>query len=128
MSYKEDKMRIEKYLYWTYFLSEQHTVTDIIPGFFNVSEYSDKYLFLHVKAGISFNFQQDKLLDRLAQYTFEISKEEEDYILDDMGINGKKTYACTLKELGLGDDYLLYAVSLSTESVKLIQQLVDSLK
>ena len=62
------------------------------------------------------------------EYTFEISKEEEDYILSDMGDNGKRNYINTIKEQGLGDDYMLYAMAITKESVRLFRQLLLSLQ
>lgn len=121
-------MKTEKYLYWTYFLPERYDHPSIIPGFFNFSDYKENFLFFHVKAGISFNFEQDHLLNQIAQYTFEISKEEEDYILSDMGDNGKRNYIEKIKELGLSDDYMLYAMAITPESVYLFKQLLLTLQ
>jgi len=121
-------MKTEKYLYWTYFLPEQYDNPSIIPGFFDFSDYKEKFLFFHVKAGISFNFEQDHLLSQIAEYTFEICKEEEDYILSDMGDNGKRNYANRLKELGFSDDYMLYAMSITEESVALFKSLLKSIE
>ena len=118
----------EKFLYWTYFLSDDGSADDIIPSFFNIPEYHSKYLFLHVRPGISFNFEKDQLLTQLSNYTFEIDKLEEDYILDEMGVHGKLVYNDILKQYGFGENYKLYAVSISPESVSLIKKLFNSVK
>ena len=97
-------MRKEKFLYWTYFLPDNIVETPVILSFFDIGDYKDKYIFLHVDSRISFNVEKDHLLQELENYVYPITKLEEDMLLDDMGENGKRQYNEKLKLLTFHDD------------------------
>jgi len=119
-------MRKEKLLYWTYYSPEDVRKTPVILSFFDVGDYKDKYIFLHVDSRISFNVEQDRFLQELGDYVYPISKLEEDMLLDDMGDNGKRQYRETLKSLTFHDDYKLYSFSITSESTYLLTKFLEN--
>ena len=48
-------MRKEKFLYWNYYVPEDNLKTPVIVSFFDIGDYKDRYVFLHVDSRISFN-------------------------------------------------------------------------
>ena len=118
-------MRKEKFLYWTYFLPDNIVETPVILSFFDIGDYKDKYIFLHVDSRISFNVEKDHLLQELENYVYPITKLEEDMLLDDMGENGKRQYNEKLKLLTFHDDYQLYSFSITSESIYLLTKFLE---
>lgn len=118
-------MRKEKFLYWTYYLPENVLKTPVILSFFDIGDYKDKYIFLYVDSGISFNVEKDEILQELEDYVYPISKLEEDMLLDDMGERGKRQYQERLKALNFHDDYKLYSFSITSESTYLLTKFLE---
>lgn len=118
-------MRKEKFLYWNYFIPENTLKTPVIVSFFDIGDYKDKYIFLHVGSRISFNIQNDYKLQELEQYVYPISKLEEDMLLDEMGDNGKRQYAERLKALNIDENYKLYSFSVTSESIYLLTKFLE---
>lgn len=118
-------MRKEKFLYWTYYLPENVLKTPVILSFFDIGDYKDKYIFLHVDSGISFNVEKDEILQELEDYVYPISKLEEDMLLDDIGERGKRQYQERLKALNFHDDYKLYSFSITSESTYLLTKFLE---
>lgn len=118
-------MRKEKFLYWNYYVSENTLKTPVIVSFFDIGDYKDKYIFLHVGSRISFNIQNDYKLQELEQYVYPISKLEEDMLLDEMGDNGKRQYVERLKALNIDENYKLYSFSITSESIYLLTKFLE---
>lgn len=118
-------MRKEKFLYWNYFIPENTLKTPIIVSFFDIGDYKDKYIFLHVSSKISFNVQNDYKLQELEKYVYPISKLEEDMLLDDMGENGKRQYTERLKSYHIDENYKLYSFSITSESIYLLTKFLE---
>lgn len=118
-------MRKEKFLYWNYYVPENTLKTPVIVSFFDIGDYKDKYIFLHVGSRISFNIQNDYKLQELEQYVYPISKLEEDMLLDEMGDNGKRQYAERLKALNIDENYKLYSFSITSESIYLLTKFLE---
>lgn len=118
-------MRKEKFLYWNYYIPENTLKTPVIVSFFDIGDYKDKYIFLHVGSRISFNVQNDYKLQELEQYVYPISKLEEDMLLDEMGDNGKQQYAERLKSLNIDENYKLYSFSITSESIYLLTKFLE---
>ena len=118
-------MRKEKFLYWNYYIPENTLKTPVIVSFFDIGDYKDKYIFLHVGSRISFNVQNDYKLQELEQYVYPISKFEEDMLLDEMGNNGKQQYAERLKSLNIDENYKLYSFSITSESIYLLTKFLE---
>lgn len=118
-------MRKEKFLYWNYFIPENTLKTPVIVSFFDIGDYKDKYIFLHVSSKISFNVQNDYKLQELEQYVYPISKLEEDMLLDEMGDVGKRQYAMRLKSLNIDENYKLYSFSITSESIYLLTKFLE---
>lgn len=118
-------MRKEKFLYWNYYIPENTLKTPVIVSFFDIGDYKDKYIFLHVGSRISFNVQNDYKLQELEQYVYPISKLEEDMLLDEMGNNGKQQYAERLKSLNIDENYKLYSFSITSESIYLLTKFLE---
>lgn len=118
-------MRKEKFLYWNYYVPENNQKVPIILGFFDIGDYKDKYIFMHVSSKFSINVQNDEKLQELENYVYPISKTEEDMILDEMGDNGKRQYIERLRELKLDDDYKLYSFSITPESTYLLTKFLE---
>lgn len=113
-------MKREKYLYWNYFTFLDDFPQDILVSFFDVGDYKDKFVFLHLRDGFIPNIEVEENIQRLADYMYKVSKTEEDWILDGFGQRGKEKYAETLKSLGIGENYKLYSFTLNDDSVKLL--------
>lgn len=118
-------MRKEKFLYWNYYVPENTLKTPVIVSFFDIGDYKDKYIFLHVGSRISFNIQNDYKLQELEQYVYPISKLEENMLLDEMGDNGKRQYAERLKALNIDENYKLYSFSITSESIYLLTKFLE---
>lgn len=118
-------MRKEKFLYWNYYVPENTLKTPVIVSFFDIGNYKDKYIFLHVGSRISFNIQNDYKLQELEQYVYPISKLEEDMLLDEMGDNGKRQYVERLKALNIDENYKLYSFSITSESIYLLTKFLE---
>jgi hypothetical protein len=118
-------MRKEKFLYWNYYVPENTLKTPVIVSFFDIGDYKDKYIFLHVSSKISFNIQNDYKLQELEQYVYPISKLEEDMLLDEMGDVGKRQYAMRLKSLNIDENYKLYSFSITSESIYLLTKFLE---
>lgn len=118
-------MRKEKFLYWNYYIPENTLKTPVIVSFFDIGDYKDKYIFLHIGSRISFNVQNDYKLQELEQYVYPISKLEEDMLLDEMGDNGKRQYAERLKSLNIDENYKLYSFSITSESIYLLTKFLE---
>lgn len=118
-------MRKEKFLYWNYYIPENTLKTPVIVSFFDIGDYKDKYIFLHVGSRISFNVQNDYKLQELEQYVYPISKLEEDMLLDEMGNNGKQQYVERLKSLNIDENYKLYSFSITSESIYLLTKFLE---
>lgn len=118
-------MRKEKFLYWNYYVPENTLKTPVIVSFFDIGDYKDKYIFLHVGSRISFNIQNDYKLQELEQYVYPISKLEEDMLLDEMGDNGKRQYVERLKALNIDENYKLYSFSITSESIYLLTKFLE---
>ena len=118
-------MRKEKFLYWNYYIPENTLKTPVIVSFFDIGDYKDKYIFLHVGSRISFNVQNDYKLQELEQYVYPISKLEEDMLLDEMGDVGKRQYAMRLKSLNIDENYKLYSFSITSESIYLLTKFLE---
>lgn len=118
-------MRKEKFLYWNYFIPENTLKTPIIVSFFDIGDYKDKYIFLHVSSKISFNIQNDYKLQELEKYVYPILKLEEDMLLDDMGENGKRQYTERLKSHHIDENYKLYSFSITSESIYLLTKFLE---
>ena len=118
-------MKKKNLLYWTYYLPENKLTSTVIPGFFEIGEYKDKYVFLHVREDFKFNVETDPWLKELEYYVYPISKLEEDMLLDEMGENGKRQYSETIKDLKLGDNYKLYSFSITSESTYLLTKFLE---
>lgn len=118
-------MRKEKFLYWNYYVPENTLKTPVIVSFFDIGDYKDKYIFLHVSSKISFNVQNDYKLQELEQYVYPISKLEEDMLLDEMGDVGKRQYAMRLKSLNIDENYKLYSFSITSESIYLLTKFLE---
>lgn len=118
-------MRKEKFLYWNYYVPENTLKTPVIVSFFDIGDYKDKYIFLHISSKISFNVQNDYKLQELEQYVYPISKLEEDMLLDEMGDVGKRQYAMRLKSLNIDENYKLYSFSITSESIYLLTKFLE---
>ena len=118
-------MKREKFLYWNYYVPENNTKTPVIVSFFDIGDYKDKYIFLHISSKISFNVQNDYKLQELEQYVYPISKLEEDMLLDEMGDVGKRQYAMRLKSLNIDENYKLYSFSITSESIYLLTKFLE---
>ena len=118
-------MRKEKFLYWNYYIPENTLKTPVIVSFFDIGDYKDKYIFLHIGSKISFNVQNDYKLQELEQYVYPISKLEEDMLLDEMGDVGKQQYAMRLKSLNIDENYKLYSFSITSESIYLLTKFLE---
>jgi len=118
-------MRKENFLYWNYYVPENTLKTPVIVSFFDIGDYKDKYIFLHVSSKISFNIQNDYKLQELEQYVYPISKLEEDMLLDEMGDVGKRQYAMRLKSLNIDENYKLYSFSITSESIYLLTKFLE---
>ena len=118
-------MRKEKFLYWNYYIPENTLKTPVIVSFFDIGDYKDKYIFLHIGSRISFNVQNDYKLQELEQYVYPISKLEDDMLLDEMGDSGKRQYAERLKSLNIDENYKLYSFSITSESVYLLTKFLE---
>ena len=118
-------MRKEKILYWNYYVHENTLKTPVIVSFFDIGDYKDKYIFLHISSKISFNVQNDYKLQELEQYVYPISKLEEDMLLDEMGDVGKRQYAMRLKSLNIDENYKLYSFSITSESIYLLTKFLE---
>jgi len=116
-------MRKEKFLYWEYYIPEKRTEYPIIFGFFDIGDYKDKYIFVHINSKISFNIQNDEMLEELSQYFYPISKLEEDMLLDDMGENGKRQYREILKLNRMDNDYKIFSFAITPESIYLLTRI-----
>jgi len=121
-------MRKENFLYWNYYVPENTLKTPVIVSFFDIGDYKDKYIFLHVSSKISFNIQNDYKLQELEQYVYPISKLEEDMLLDEMGDVGKRQYAMRLKSLNIDENYKLYSFSITSESIYLLTKFLEETK
>lgn len=118
-------MRKENFLYWNYYVPENTLKTPVIVSFFDIGDYKDKYIFLHVSSKISFNIQNDYKLQELEQYVYPISKLEEDMLLDEMGDVGKRQYAERLKSHHIDKNYKLYSFSITSESIYLLTKFLE---
>ena len=119
-------MRKENFLYWNYYVPEDNLKTPVIVSFFDIGDYKDRYVFLHVDSRISFNVEKDDMLSELEQYVYPISKLEEDMLLDEMGENGKRHYAEILYANHLQNDYKLYSFSITSESTYLLTKFLET--
>ena len=118
-------MRKENFLYWKYYVPENVRKTPVILSFFDVGDYKDKYVFLHVSDKISFNVENDYFLQELENYVYPITKLEEDMLLDNMGEKGKRHYVEILQSLHIGSNYKLYSFSITSESIYLLTKFLE---
>ncbi len=119
-------MKREKFLYWNYYIPEDNRKSPVIVSFFDIGDYKDRYVFLHVSSNISFNVEKDYVLSELEQYVYPISKLEEDMLLDEMGENGKRQYTELLRSNHLDENYKLYSFSITSESTYLLTKFLES--
>ena len=118
-------MKKKEFLYWKYYELEKYCPRSMILGFFDIGDYKDKYIFLHVNENFMFNVENDMFLQELEKYTYQISKTEEDMLLDDMGIKGKRQYSKIIENNGLGENYRLYSFSITDESIYLLTKFLE---
>ena len=105
-------MTTSSYLYWNYYVPKPKD--NCLYAWFEKSPYKQTFLYCYIKKNISI---ETIIPFDLFDYVYKINNEEEDQILSDMTIKGKLGYFNRLNELGF-EDYSLYAISLSDETLK----------
>lgn len=119
-------MKKNNFLYWEYYILHEKHTPPVVLSFFDIGDYKDKYVFLHIDERMKFNIEDKYLLNQLEQYIYPISKFEEDMILDDMGVNGKRQYKEKLKNLNFNDNYKIYSFSITSESIYLLTKFLET--